>query len=330
MKENLYLFKDEKIKIEVHTENDKKMFFTFPLKYVVSEMLNFLCKNHSNWTRLKARWKSWDSPIGMLYNNKEIEKLKNRTIVKHDWIYYADNDHVLLAVIYFKNSLQRIEVITKKSDLVNNFISKLYQKFGHEWDRFDTYYLDTGDVAYYEFYNTPYRKKNPRISPMTLASRVLSSKIEKKKKGDSFYILRFKNRPFFKIGYSSNFKFRLYNYIFPASSSEIELYKNSVIDFSKSFVIKTKKAKSIEKFLKKELKQHVFENSINSKEIFHSYAYDLLDNLIESEKKITLKKITGLSNSMELKSLLSLMGIHEKASAFFSKGKANSPLNFDF
>lgn len=329
MSEHLHLFENDLVDIEIKTNKNETFEFTYPLGYVAKKMLNELYLEYPNWSEIKAKWNKWGTPIGLLKNNEFAKTLKDRIINKNDWIYYCEEDHKLIAYVYFKNNAKHIELKIKKSDLVNNFISRLNSLFGNNWTKFDTFFLDTGNPAYTFFENTYHRRKNPRIPPSTLAAYILSNALNKEKASKYFYLLYFQNLPFFKIGYTSNFKFRLYNFLYPNSIYEKELYEGNIINFSKSFVIKTDDARPLEKSLKSHLKEYIYKNNLKSKEVFQIKALNRVDKLITYEKRINLESAIGIKDSRELKEFLQIFEVPKKALTFYSKGNTNLYFNLD-
>ena len=328
----LYLFEDQSIKIEAEFKNKSKETFTYNLKFVTHELLKYLYKKRPDWVSIKAWWNNSGSSIGVIYNNEKSYELKNKIIGKHDWIYFCDDDKDMLAIVYFKKSDLKIDFQIKKSDLVNNFVSCLYARFGNEWDKFDVFFSDTGNIAYADFKNTQHRKNNPRISPSTLYHSFIKLKKESFTTSNYFYCIYFTNKPFFKIGYTTNFRFRLFNYLYPTGDQE-KNFADGIIDFEKSLVIKHKKASKIESKIKKKYRESIYKNSEltsqNFREIIDKEDFDKVSNYLKSKSYHlnNLKELLEHENSEQLKNDLANKNLPKTATAFFKDSRNKHFLN---
>ena len=150
-----------------------------------------------------------------------------------------------------------------------------------------------------------------------------------------FYLLYFENKPFIKIGFTTNFKFRLFNYLYPQSDSELYFYENAEIDFTKSIIVISHKAKEIENQMKQRFKNSLTftkgkGSDLTSSEILNKDCYSsLLFELKEYDKKY-LVSMLDYNKSSQLKSKLVALGVIRNASHVLTNKNPYLPLNIKY
>ena len=186
-----------------------------------------------------------------LSNSTETKLKKIRAqLFQRDFDLVIYDNCVIRCVLYLKSDPDRLNIyfITKKR-LLEDFVKSLYNNYGEDWGFFETYFEDSGDIAYGEIHNDKLLKKKQRITFAGLRAKRFKVNAKKWVKENSevelFYILSFSHKRFLKIGHTFNsIEFRLYKYLFPETYDERRKYGESLIDFNASYLVITDIAKS--------------------------------------------------------------------------------------
>lgn len=271
---------------------------------------------------------------GRLNNDEKSKKLIGKKLKKNDFETILKDNPLIDIVLYLKSEPNNPShyTITKK-ELIDDFIEYVYNSHAEDWTYFDTYFHDTGEIAYGSVKNDSYRRKNHFLTSYGLYQRRISInkeilKKEKNNKMETFYLLKFENKDFIKIGRTfRKFEYRLYNYIYPSSSEEKNKYEGIKIDFINSYVLLTNI--NYESF--KNFEKRSFENKINelcikdrvskdNREILNISAGTKIINEMKNEsacKLLTLAEYTGYSNIEEF--IKGNEKISKKAVQFYKK-----------
>jgi len=146
-----------------------------------------------------------------------------------------------------------------------------------------------------------------------------------------FYMLYFTDKPYFKIGITTNLNARIYNFLFPYEDNNKLRYGKTDINFRKS-IIAPLNPNGLESMLKQNFKNYRYTGDTDCNygtEIFDKKHFDEMLYIITSHKYLTYFDATGYSKASELKSYLMSCGVSDNACRFFGN-KESSPLTFDF
>jgi hypothetical protein len=308
--------------------------------YLMNDLLKYLFETYGeNWIKAEPFFAGkMNIAYGRLNNDETAKKLIGRKLKKNDFETILKDNPLIDIVLYLKSEPNNPShyTITKK-ELIDDFIEDIYNSHAEDWKYFDTYFHDTGEIAYGSVKNDSYRRKNRYLTIYSLYQRRIAInkeilKDEKKNKMEIFYLLKFENKDFIKIGRTfRKFEYRLYNYIYPSSSEEKNKYEGIKIDFINSYVLLT----NIDYESFKNFEKQSFENKINklcikdrvskdNREILNISAATKIINEMKKEsacKLLSLEEYTGYSNIEEF--IKGNENICKKAVQFYKK-KQNS------
>lgn len=304
--------------------------------YLMNDLLEHLYNVYgNNWIKAEPFFADkMNIAYGQLNNNENTKKLIGKTLKKNHFEVVLKDNPLIDVVLYLKSDPYNPSryTITKK-ELLESFVEYIYSSHAEDWKYFDTYFNDTGEIAYGTFQNDSYRRKNPFITQSGLYQRRISIckeflKEEKQERNEIFYLLKFENQDFIKIGRTfRKFEYRLYNYLYPSSLNENK-YNELNIDFINSYVLitninydsfKNNERVSFEKKIAKNFKEY---RVSNNREILKVEATSKILEEMRKEsvyKLLTLAQFTGYSNAEQFKK--SNENISIKATQFYKKNQ---------
>ncbi|MBP1838633.1 hypothetical protein [Formosa algae] len=338
-------FKEEYFNLEMHCDiffkNGEKIKRKITLAFLLTKFLNELYTDFNNdWDYFTAYYSDTGNIYGKMKNTKYIFSIKSRELKKVDFDCITEDNSLIDCELFLKSEPSNPRYYTiNKQDFINNFVKDMYDLHGADWSHFTTTFKDSRDLAYGTFTNNAYLRKHKKLSLKGLYLRrcqINKEKWENKKNNrtEIFYVLVFKNSDFLKIGQTfREIEYRLYNYIFPKSDKELELYEGKIIDFEKSFIIPTSNTKtdidsnlkcSLESIIIKNFESHRFENKKykNSKELLKTESFSELKNYFDSSshlKSMSLFEYSGFKDSLELKAYNLDKGLDPNILRFYTR-----------
>ncbi|WP_428741857.1 hypothetical protein [Tenacibaculum sp.] len=330
------LFHESLIRCEIYDTDGLIGTYKFKAEYVFLFLLSDLYSNFPKWQKIKTWWDYNGSSIGYLENNEDTKNLIDKMIKRSDWKEFHVYDFELIAVVKFKNTSEVQKHQIKKSDLETKFIHTLYNLYDDTWSKFLTRSLDGETEIFPPIKNTYNLKRKKTITSISLMLMMKDEAIKPRIKPPKvFYLLYFENKPFIKIGFTTNLKFRLFNYLYPQSDSELYFYENAEIDFTKSIIVISNEAKKIETQMKQRFKSSLTftkekGSDFTSDEILNKDCYNsLLFELKEYDKKY-LATMLDYNNSSQLKSVLEALGVIKNASHLLANKKPYLPFSVKY
>lgn len=339
------IYFDSDIKCILYLKDEKTKEFNIKWSFLTNGFLSSIYNEFdSDWLYLDAFYES-GNPCGRLTNSQAIEKLKDSELKKSDFESLVADNFLIDCEVYLKSEPENPRFFTiTKEDLLNKFVTELYDLYGSDWKFFVTYFNDSQELAYGTIVNDSNRRRNQRLTYSGLKQRRFAINKEKWKgksnlQNEIFYILTFKNKDFIKIGHTfRRFEYRLYNYLFPYSDKEISFYLDTSIDFENSFIVETnKKMIEIKTFKTTSLESEVIDKFSeyrhpdkskfgNTKEILTNDCFAnikaFLNDLLLTNKNWNIKTLfeyTGFENSDQMKEYNLKLGVSEKTNKFYSK-----------
>lgn len=316
----------------------RTMEWSFLMTKFIDELYN---EYNDNWKYFIANFSDTGNPYGKISNTEETKQLRSKELEKVNFDCIVENDFLIDCELYLKSepSNPRQYTITKE-ELLNKFVQDMDDLHGRDWEYFNTCFNDSGQVAYGTINNTSHLRRTNKLTPSGLKQRRYALnrakwEDEKNNRVEIFYVLVFKDSGFLKIGNTfRDIEYRLYNYIFPRSDREKKIYDGRIIDFEKSFIVKTTKKRidisnkieySLESKFKEILKDYRF---TNSKEILKIECLSEIKVYLEKLgylEKTSLLEYTGFEDGNEMKIYNVEKGVYENAYRFYSR-KSNPTL----
>jgi len=308
------------------------MKWSFLMTKFIDELYN---EYNDNWKYFIAKFSDTGNLYGKIFNTIETKRLRFKELEKVNFDSIVENDFLIDCELYLKSepSNPRQYTITKE-ELLNKFVQDMDDLHGKDWKYFNTCFNDSGQVAYGTINNTSYLRRTNKLTPSGLKQRRYALnrqkwEDEKNNRVEIFYVLVFKDSDFLKIGNTfRDVEYRLYNYIFPRSDREKKLYEGKIINFEKSFLVKTSKKRidisskmeiSLESKIKEKLKGYRF---TNSREILKTESLPEIKVCLEKfgySNKKSLLEYTGFNDSTEMKMYNIEKGVHVNALRFYSR-----------
>lgn len=239
-------FYDSNIKCTVYLKKNGALEYNIKWSYLVTDFLEFLYdKFSSDWVYVDT-FNEDGRPYGRLRNNQDTLSLVGQTLKKYHFYSIVSNVFRIDCELYLKSEPDnpRFYTVTNE-ELLNDFIMEINNLHGKDWNYFETYFNDSQEIAYGRIKNDSRLRKINKLTASGLKKRrwnINKSLWEDEfgQKNEKFYFMFFDNPDFLKIGHTfRNIEYRLYNYVFPHSDYEKSVYKNSIIDYEKSFLIET-------------------------------------------------------------------------------------------
>lgn len=326
----------------VKTEYDviKKMKIEFTV--ADTSIVDFL------FTKYQSRWRYCEilftcnnrDAYARLSNTKEIAERTSVHLFVPDFDLVVFDNCIIRCIVFLKSDPKRPNtfLVTKK-DFLETFVKMLYDNYGDDWKYFETYFEDSGQLAYSRIDNDKNRKRRQRLFWNTLkATRFIANRDRwannQPEKVEVFYVLSFIGENFVKIGHTyDKMETRLYTYLIPSSMNDLRKYQSCVIDFHKSFVLKTDNSQneaSFEKDIKQKFKRYRIGEEMNlgkPTEILYSEALPHLVSDMYNACNVnplwsfqTLFEFTGFDNGEQMREFNIQSGIIPKATQFFKRG----------
>lgn len=320
---------------------DRKKKMIVKWSYLKTKLIDELYNEYGNkWDYFEVYYSDTGNPYGKIYNTKKVLNQRFKELKKTDFDSIVIYDFLIICELFLKSDPEnpRLYKVTKE-ELLNKFVIEMNNLHGKDWVFFNTFFHDTGDVAYGSIKNDINLRKNNKLTWNGLKLRRYRVNKEKwknelNKREEIFYVLKFTNADFIKIGHTfRDIEYRLYNYIFAKSIKEKKLYSNKIIDFKSSFFIKaniikqdvdSKLKESLESIVKKEFKGYRFEDKKygESNEILKEDSYSKIQEYFVNNEKykiISLSEYTGFENSIEMKDYNIKQGIRDNVLSFYTK-----------
>ncbi len=339
------LFFDCDINCVIYFKKKKRKIMQLKWSYLMTKFIAYLYDEYGDeWIYFEAFFDDTGNPYGKIHNTSETLDLKNKELKKTDFDSIVVDNFKITCELFLKSTPDCPQYFTiTKEHLLNNFIREISNLYGTDWKYFNTFFEDSGEVAYGAIENTYYLRKKNKLTASSLKDRRFN--INRKKweeelsqKPEIFYVLKFTDSDFIKIGHTyREIEYRLYNYIFPNSSNEKKIYLNKNIDFEKSFIVNTnltkekiddKLVQSLESTIKKEFKEYRFENEKygKSSEILDNECLPKIIEFLKSKKQKLkyLDDYSGFKNGNEMKEYNLKEGIKNNVLSFYTK--KNKPI----
>ena len=267
---------------------------TFTWSFLMNGLVKVLYEEFGDqWTHCEPFFAdTMNMAYGYLLNSSELKDKINKKLAPQDFDRIIKYNHRIKCQVFFSSEEAPTIYLIDKKSLIETFVKGLYDLYGNDWIYFDTFFEDTGNVAYGTIWNDSTLRRKQYLTPCGLRQRHRNhlKASYKATQFETFYLLYFTNPALIKIGRTFQIiEKRLYNYIFPSSIFELKLYAESHIDFTKSFIAETDISReefqaglrtSFEKQYKKSLRKRSVKNILVGKqrrlEIFNTDDYDFL------------------------------------------------------